>query len=65
MEDRSFAVDVFTKLHILIALISVSKVLSDVYCGSLVTGRYLQNRKMSMGNRLTERSPEVILYGRR
>ena len=32
MEDRSFAVDVFTKFHILIALISVLKVLSDIYC---------------------------------
>ena len=33
--------------------------------GSLVTGRSLQNRKMSMGNRRTERSPEVVLYGGR
>ena len=33
--------------------------------GSLVTGRSLQNGKMSMGNRHTERSPEVVLYGGR
>ena len=31
--------------------------------GSLVTGRSLQNGKMSMGNHHTERCPEVILYG--
>ena len=33
--------------------------------GSLVTGCSLQNGKMSMGNRCTEQSPEVILYGGR
>ena len=33
--------------------------------GSLVTGRSLQNGKMSMGNRHTEQSPEVVLYGGR
>ena len=31
--------------------------------GSLVTGRSLQNGKMSMGNCHTERSPEAVLYG--
>ena len=30
--------------------------------GSLVTGRSLQNGKMSMGNSCTERYPEVVLY---
>ena len=33
--------------------------------GSLVTGRSLQNRKMSMGNRRTERPPDPVLYGGR
>ena len=33
--------------------------------GSLVTGRSLQNGKMSMGNHRTERPPEPILYGGR
>ena len=33
--------------------------------GSLVTSRSLPNGKMSMGNRHTERSPEVVLYGGR
>ena len=33
--------------------------------GSLVTGRSLQNGKMSMGNRRTERPPDPILYGGR
>ena len=33
--------------------------------GSLVTDHSLQNGKMSMGNRRTERCPEVILYGGR
>ena len=33
--------------------------------GSLVTGHSLQNGKMSMGNRRTERSPEVVLYSGR
>ena len=31
--------------------------------GSLVTGHSLQNGKMSMGNRRTERPLEVVLYG--
>ena len=33
--------------------------------GSLVTSRSLQNGKMSMGNRCTERSQEAVLYGGR
>ena len=33
--------------------------------GSLVTGRSLQNRKMSMGNHHTERPPDPVLYGGR
>ena len=33
--------------------------------GSLVTGRSLQNGKMSMGNCRTERPPDPILYGGR
>ena len=33
--------------------------------GSLVTGRSLQNGKMSMGNRGTERPPDPVLYGGR
>ena len=33
--------------------------------GSLVTGRSLQNGKMSMGNRRTERPPDPVLYGGR
>ena len=33
--------------------------------GSLVTGHSLQNRKMSMGNRRTERPPDPVLYGSR
>ena len=33
--------------------------------GFLVTGRSLQNGKMSMGNRHTEWSPKVVLYGSR
>ena len=33
--------------------------------GSLVTGRSLQNGKMSMGNRHTERPPDPVLYGGR
>ena len=33
--------------------------------GSSVTGRSLQNGKMSMGNRHTERPPDPILYGGR
>ena len=33
--------------------------------GSLVTGRSLQNGKMSMGNRHTEQPPDPILYGGR
>ena len=33
--------------------------------GSLVTGRSLQNRKMSMGNRHTERPPDPVPYGGR
>ena len=32
---------------------------------SLVTGRSLQNGKMSMGNRRTEQPPDPILYGGR
>ena len=32
---------------------------------SLVTGRSLQNGKMSMGNRRTERPPDPVLYGGR
>ena len=33
--------------------------------GSLVTGRSLQNGKMSMGNCRTERPPDPVLYGGR
>ena len=33
--------------------------------GSLVTGRSLQNGKMSMGNHRTERPPDPVLYGGR
>ena len=33
--------------------------------GSLVTGRSLQNGKMSMGNCHTERPPDPVLYGGR
>ena len=33
--------------------------------GSLVTGHSLQNGKMSMGNRCTERPPDPVLYGGR
>ena len=33
--------------------------------GSLVTGRSLQNGKMSMGNRRTERPLDPVLYGGR
>ena len=33
--------------------------------GSLVTGRSLQNGKMSMGNRRIERPPDPVLYGGR
>ena len=33
--------------------------------GSLVTGRSLQNGKMSMGNHHTERPPDPVLYGGR
>ena len=33
--------------------------------GSLVTGHSLQNGKMSMGNRRTERPPDPVLYGGR
>ena len=33
--------------------------------GSLVTGRSLQNGKMSMGNRHTERPPDPVLYAGR
>ena len=33
--------------------------------GSLVTGRSLQNGKMSMGNRHTERPPDPVLYSSR
>ena len=33
--------------------------------GFLVTGRSLQNGKMSMGNRRTERPPDPVLYGGR
>ena len=33
--------------------------------GSLVTGRSLQNGKMSMGNSRTERPPDSVLYGGR
>ena len=32
---------------------------------ALVTGRSLQNGKMSMGNRRTERPPDPVLYGGR
>ena len=32
---------------------------------SLVTGRSLQNGKISMGNRCTERPPDPVLYGGR
>ena len=32
---------------------------------SLVTGRSLQNGKMSMGNRCTERPPDPVLHGGR
>ena len=32
---------------------------------SLVTGRSLQNGKMSMGNHRTERPPDPVLYGGR
>ena len=32
---------------------------------SLVSGRSLQNRKMSMGSHRTERPPEAVLYGGR